>query len=284
VAADWPADERADPRVAAFGPDRRFGRLLARDRRPHAAGAIEVHGVTGAAGASPGEIILDGLLLEQSVRVAPGDLGLLRVAHCTLPPESAQVSVLGEPDGPNGSLAVELERTICGPVRLAETVPRVRIRDSIVDGRGKNGISAPEADADVQTSTIAGSTRARTLSAGNSIFTGEVTVRHRQTGCVRYCYLPLSSVVARRFRCHPVDEAAAARVAPAFTSLDLRRGPSAYGQLADTCRPEIANGAENEGEMGAFNFLANPQRLTNLTTRMDEYLRFGLEAGVVFVT
>ncbi len=36
--------------------------------------------------------------------------------------------------------------------------------------------------------------------------------------------------------------------------------------------------------MGAFNFLKNPQRLTNLTTRMDEYLRFGLEAGVVFVT
>jgi hypothetical protein len=284
VAADWPADERADPRVAALGPERRFGRLLARDRRPHVGGAIVVHGVAGAAGASAGEIIFDGLLLEHSVRVAAGDLGLVRVAHCTLPPESAQLSVESTSDGPNGSLAVELERTICGPVRLAETVPRLRIHDSIVDGIGEGAISAPEADADVQASTIAGSTGARTLSAGNSIFTGEVTVRHRQTGCVRYCYLPLSSVVARRFRCHPVDEAAAARVAPAFTSFDLRRAPSAYGQLADTCPPEIASGAEDEGEMGAFNFLANPQRLINLTTRMDEYLRFGLEAGVVFVT
>ena len=64
----------------------------------------------------------------------------------------------------------------------------------------------------------------------------------------------------------------------------LRRAPSAYGQLASTCPREIAAGAEDEGEMGAFNFLRNPQRLTNLTTRMDEYLRFGLEAGVVFVT
>jgi hypothetical protein len=48
--------------------------------------------------------------------------------------------------------------------------------------------------------------------------------------------------------------------------------------------PEIAGGAEDEGEMGAFNFLANRQRLANLMTRMDEYLRFGLEAGVVFDT
>ena len=50
----------------------------------------------------------------------------------------------------------------------------------------------------------------RAISAGNSIFTDVVAVRHRQTGCVRYCYLPLASAVPRRFRCHPVDEAAAA--------------------------------------------------------------------------
>jgi hypothetical protein len=91
-------------------------------------------------------------------------------------------------------------------------------------------------------------------------------------------------VVPRRFRCHPVDEAAATFVEPAFTSVDLRRAPSAYGQLADTCPPEITGGTEDEGEMGAFNFLASHQRLTNLTMRMDEYPRFGLEAGMVFET
>jgi hypothetical protein len=277
VAADWPADEEPVPTLT---PARRFGRLLARGRRPHLGGTITVHGDAGTPGAAPGELILDGLLLERPLAVAAGDLGRLRVAHCTLPPESAQVSV----DGPNGSLTVELERTICGPVSLAATVPRLRIRDSVVDGRGTFAVSAPETDADVQASTIAGQTQARTLSAGNSIFTRVVTVRHRQTGCVRYCYLPLSSVVARRFRCHPVDEGAAAHVSPAFASLDLRRAPSAYGQLARTCPPEIARGAEDDGEMGAFNFLENPQRLANLTTRMDEYLRFGLEAGVAFVT
>jgi hypothetical protein len=271
VAAEWPDDAEA---VATLTPRRRFGRLIPRGRRPHLGGAITVHGEPGAT------LILDGLLLEKPVTVAAGDLDLLRIAHCTLAPRTAGVTVAGG----NGSLTVELERSISGPLDLGETVPRLRLRDSIVDGRGADALAAPEADADVQTSTIAGRTRTRTLSAGNSIFTGVVKVKHRQTGCVRYCYLPLASVAARRFRCQPEDEAAATRVEPAFTSLDLRTHPSAYGQLADTCPPEIARGAEDEGEMGAFNFLKNPQRLSNLTTRMDEYLRFGLEAGVLFVT
>ena len=273
VAADWPIDEQPD---RSLDPKRRPGRLLARGRRPHVGGAITVHGT---AGEVPGELILDGLLLEQPVTVLAGNLGWLRIAHCTLPPETARVTV----EAPNGSLAVEFERSISGPLALADT-SRVRIRDSIIEGHGDDAISALEADADIQAGTIAGATRVRTIAAGNAIFTDPVVVRQRQTGCVRYCYLPLASVAPRRFRCHPVDEAAAARVAPAFTSLDLRTDPSAYGQLATLCPAEITHGAEDEGELGAFNFLKNAQRLTNLTTRLDEYLRFGLEAGVVFVT
>jgi hypothetical protein len=270
VAADWPADERADRSLTT---ERRFGRLLVRERRPHVGGPIAVHGVPGA-GDARGELILDGLLLEKPVKVVAGDLGLLRIAHCTLPPETAGLSA----HPANGGLAVELERSISGSVALAG-IPHARVRDSIVDG-----LSAPDADADVQASTITGAVQTRTLTAGNSVFTDAVTVRYRQTGCVRYCYLPLASAVPRRFRCQPVDEAAADRVAPAFTSLDLRTGPSAYGQLATSCPTEITQGAEDEGELGAFNFLKNAQRMTDLTTRMDEYLRFGLEAGVVFVT
>jgi hypothetical protein len=36
--------------------------------------------------------------------------------------------------------------------------------------------------------------------------------------------------------------------------------------------------------MGAFQSLAQPQRETNLRVRLDEYLRFGLEAALVTVT
>jgi hypothetical protein len=36
--------------------------------------------------------------------------------------------------------------------------------------------------------------------------------------------------------------------------------------------------------MGAFHDLFQPQRLTNLNVRLQEYLRVGLEAGVFPVT
>jgi hypothetical protein len=279
VAADWPFD---DAPVAALAPERRFGRLIARGRRPHVGGTIDVRGVAGVAGAAPGELTIDGLLLEKPLTVLAGELGRLRLAHSTLVPGTAGLDASAK--DANGSLTVELERAICGPVALADSVPRLRVHESIIDVDGGAAIAARRCDADVQAATIVGTTRVRTLTAGNSIFTESVHVEHRQAGCVRYCYLPLASVVPRRFRCHPRDEASAKRVAPAFTSLDLRTAPSAYCQLADSCPPEIAKGADDEGELGAFNFLKNAQRTTNLTTRMDEYLRFGLEAGLVFVT
>jgi hypothetical protein len=36
--------------------------------------------------------------------------------------------------------------------------------------------------------------------------------------------------------------------------------------------------------MGAFHALYQPQRESNLRIRLDEYLRFGLEAGLFFET
>ena len=56
-----------------------------------------------------------------------------------------------------------------------------------------------------------------------------------------------------------------------------------YGQLAH-CAVEIRTGAEDEAEIGAFHTLYQPQRETNLRVRLEEYLRFGLEAGIFYVT
>jgi hypothetical protein len=36
--------------------------------------------------------------------------------------------------------------------------------------------------------------------------------------------------------------------------------------------------------MGAFEFLKQPQREANLLNALDEYLRFGLEASLFYVT
>jgi hypothetical protein len=36
--------------------------------------------------------------------------------------------------------------------------------------------------------------------------------------------------------------------------------------------------------MGVFKGLTQPQRESNLKSALDEYLRFGLEAGIIYVT
>ena len=72
------------------------------------------------------------------------------------------------------------------------------------------------------------------------------------------------------------------RVRPQFTS--RRYGDAGYGQLALRTATEIREGADDEAEMGAFHELFEPQRETNLRVRLDEYLRFGLEAGIFYVT
>ncbi|MDB5732484.1 MAG: hypothetical protein JWQ03_2379, partial [Variovorax sp.] len=74
----------------------------------------------------------------------------------------------------------------------------------------------------------------------------------------------------------------AALIRPLFVS--RRYGDPGYGQLEQRCAPQIGAGAESGAEMGAFEFLKQPQRLANLREALDEYLRFGLEAGLFFVT
>ena len=129
----------------------------------------------------------------------------------------------------------------------------------------------------------------------------------RQIGCVRFSYIPPNSPVPRRYHAQPSHAVAAAirarkeinpllgqaeedaitaavraRVVPAWT--DLRYGRPAYGQLRRSTPLEIRAGADDEGEMGVFHKLYQPQRETNLRIRLDEYLGIGLEAGMIFET
>jgi len=69
---------------------------------------------------------------------------------------------------------------------------------------------------------------------------------------------------------------------PSFSS--LRHGDPDYAQLRESCPVQIRTGASDESEMGAFHDLFQPQRETNLKIRLEEYLRFGLEAGSFYET
>jgi hypothetical protein len=271
VAAGWPEEQGMPGQRVA-------GRIAPTGLRPHLRGAIEVAGTAPAGSLQPGALAVNGLLVEGTLTVLAGNLGSLNLAHSTLAPGASGMGVkTGAQAGQvNDRLIVELERSICGALALPDSVRGVSLKDSIVDG----AVNAPTLQ--VMASTVLGPVTVGSLEASDSIFAGTVTVERRQIGCVRFCYLPFDSQPPRRYRCQPADAASAGRIFPHFASETY--GDPDYGYLRSTCPREIGAGAEDEGEMGAFHFLQAPQRLKNLGISLDEYLRFGLEAGVFFAS
>ena len=259
--------------------------VIAKNHRAHLRGNISVDGTASAASGMPGELILNGLLIEGDLRVLVGHLGRLRLDHCTIVPGEGELKVNGD----NPTLKLQLSRSICHKITVPQEIGSLRIDESIVHA----SIVAPAAKLAVEKSTVFGQTTALQLEAGNSIFADTVTIGRRQVGCVRFCSLAEASTTPRRFRCQPdlalegivpLSQQAAirTRLAPSFTSTHY--GDPAYAQLSLACATEIRTGAEDGSEMGAFDFLKQPQRESNLRSSLDEYLRFGLEAGLIFVT
>jgi hypothetical protein len=288
------------------------------------------------------EVTLNGLLITGGTLQVTAKLARLRLRHCTLVPGLA----LGEDGTPQHGDApglvvgtdvgtVEIEDCILGGIR-AETETEVKLRNCILDATRATGIafaaaanapatSQPAAGGtlSVENCTVIGRVRARYLElASNSIFVAEpvkqdpwpapVFIERRQTGCVRFSWLPYGSLTPRRYRCQPELEVATQIAAadaesrkkfglplsnaerdsirqtvlpwlkPSFTSRHY--GKPAYGQLRLRAPEQIRQGADDESEMGAFHDLFAPQREINLRVRLDEYLRFTLSAGILYVT
>jgi hypothetical protein len=294
VAADW-----ATLRQPSLGNSRN---LDPNGLRPHLLGKVEVNGTAPPASQSPGELYIDGLFVEGAVTVlggtaaAPGgNLGRLSLSHSTLAPGGSLRVAPGDPGSSNNALTVNLYRSICGPISLTPSVIALNAEDSIISsgpasGSGDPAISAPGSSVNVQATTVFGTASGRIVEAGNSVFTGTLTAQRRQAGCVRFSYIPPGSQTAQRYHCQPdlaiagvkgsaAQGAVEARVTPQFTADNF--GQPAYAQLSSRCAGEITSGAEDGSEMGAFSFLQQPQRRANLLAALDEYLRFGLEAGMI---
>lgn len=296
VAAGWPRFDAAGP----GGPFRPLGGLTASALRPHLSGAISICGTAAPDevlpdGSTrrrlPGELILDGLLIEGDVRVLVGDLGRLELRHSTLAPTSGTLAVNAsvQPDLQNADLVVVLERAIVGAVTLPDSIRSLTIRDSVASG----AITAPGARFDVARATLLDGADILELDASDTLFAEPVNVARRQSGCLRYSYVPPTSVTPRRFRCQP--ELAVAQLGGGALAAETRRrvtpsfasriyGRPAFAQLARRCPVEIRTGASDGAEMGAFNIVKQPQREANLGLRLREHLRVGLEAGFSYRT
>jgi hypothetical protein len=271
--------------------------IRARDgRRP----SMELDGVLNIRGVENTEVTLDGLLISgATLRVAAGSgngLRRLRLRHCTLVP-GLNIDEDGVPQAPSMpsltveavNMSVEIDHCIVGGLRVADG-NSVRITNSIVDATAESGVAYAALDGEgpggtlrVENSTIVGKVHTGLMElASNTIFLADLNCERLQQGCVRFSYLPPASRTPRRHRCRPEDEAEAIRMRPQFSS--LRYGHPDYCQLSPFCAAEIRQGADDEAEMGAFHDLYQPQRESNLRVRLDEYLRFGLEAGVFYAS
>jgi hypothetical protein len=296
VAADWPD---LLPMGAQGGTERRRPGLIAADAplRPHLRGSMSVRGTAGASSASPGQLVISGLLVERGISVLAGSLGELAILDSTLPPATAPLTVneSAAAGQRNRMLRVAAARSILGELSLPSSIGSFEARDCIVDAGEARAIDAAGANVALTRCTIFGETRARTVEISDCIHTKGVRATMLQQGCVRYSSLPEypESLAPRRYRCLPdmgieglKDPALIARrraeLRPAFTS--VRYGDPGYAQLATACPSEIQTGASDDSAMGAFGALREAQRIANLRTCLDEYLPFGLEAGIFFAT
>jgi hypothetical protein len=273
-------------------------------------------------GGDEAEVTINGLLIAGGcLRIPladasgnPNKLRLLRLRHCTLAPGalaaielpdlSQPVAVASQTAAPRllvelPGVTVELDSCILGSIR-AVAEAELSISNSIVDASSASevaiaGIAEGEAGAPltIENSTIIGKVYTRTMKlASNTIFmsglkeadawTAPVRAERLQQGCVRFSFVPVGSRLPRLFQCQPAKPEDAARVRPVFTS--LRYGDAGYCQLSRACATDITRGADDQAEMGAFHNLFQPQRESNLRSSLNEYLRFGLEAGIFYAS
>lgn len=238
--------------------------------------------VHGAAGSS---LTLNGLLIAEGALRVDGDIQALTLRHCTLVPASSPSLFIG-----TDTLTVTLDHSITGALR-ARGGAIVRANDSIIDALSASAIAYAALNGtdsggrlSLESVTVIGKVRASVLDmVSNTIVVAEramaesipaVRADRVQEGCVRFSFLTPDAHTPRRYECQPESEA----VRPQFTS--LHHGDAGYMQLSRRTPPEILRGAEDESEMGAFHSLMQAQRETNLLVRLEEYLRFGLEAGI----
>lgn len=216
---------------------------------------------------------------------------------------------------------VRLERCVVGPIVAVEGA-RVTLVDCVLDASATDAVAfcgravpgggglrtvADAADQEVgdgsepgghlvlDSTTVVGGIHAEVLDASNSILLATlaagdprpapVWARRRQVGCVRFTYLPEDSRTGRRFRVQPdPDDPPGVRLATRPHVTSLRFGDPAYMQLRASTPDAIRRGADDESEMGVTHLLYTPQREANLLLRLDEYLRFGLEASFFYAT
>jgi hypothetical protein len=282
---------------------------------------ILLDGELSVTGDKSSQFLMNGLLIAASANMTPGGpsssalvhvpanrpigsanlLAELNLTHCTLVP-GWSVKTTGEPQYPTApaliaepsGVQIVTQYSILGAIRAANMVT-VNLSDSILDATDRAGVAYAALDGEsgggaltLTGCTVVGKVHAQVLTlvsdsiiwatASNNWVSGLIADR-LQKGCVRFSFLPVNAQTPRRFEC---VEQALASAQPIFFS--LRYGDRRYLKLLACTDDSIRRGADDGGEMGAFHFVLAPQRESDLTIRLQEYLPVGLNAGLIYQT
>jgi hypothetical protein len=280
-------------------PRRAPADIAPRGVRPHVRGDLQVDG-SGASAAPSGGLFLNGLLVDGAVRVLPGDLSHLDLAHCTVGAGGGPgvvVDAVPDQDGrANASLTVQLSACVSGAIQAVAPLDEVALDDSLAVGAGFVVDLAGGAVA-LRSSTTVGGIRATTLAADDAILdegdlpsADAIKIQQPQQGCLRYSYVPWGGITPRRHRCQPDlalvgvggDDARArvvARVKPTFRA--LHPSDPYLGLLSRGGPPELLTASSDADEPGVWHHLRHATRLANLGAALRNHLRFGLAAGTI---
>ncbi len=278
----------------------------------------------GDSGRPPPVLTLDGIWIAGRPLELTGRLGAVSLVHCTLVPAGGSPEAGGtDRRFPSlvvratpcpisiassivGQIVVESPEVDCDAIPLTAS-------DSIIDAArpaeraicGADGRPA-WASLRLERVTVLGGVDVHDIDeVTDTIFTGTLFCERRQAGSVGFSYVPRGSHTPRRTSCQPdgviaaLDEAVArgeipaderpsrrareeARVTPRFDAVGF--GAPAYARLTETAASELARGAADEGELGAYHDLWLHLRAADLRTRLSEFVPAGTDIDIRFAT
>jgi len=269
-------------------------------------GNIQVNGIPGGPmpdgdTAPAGQLLISGVWIAGQLSIT-GQSATVQISDSTLVPGislNRDVKPVS-PGDPSilvtaAEAALTLTKSISGPIAAA-TGGTTRICSSIVDATspccvayGASDLASAGADLHVEDSTIIGKVHTRTIPlASNTIFFARrprrdpwpaaVWVSRRQTGCLRFCFLPFDSITPRRYECLPADMASQPALEPKFVT--LRFGKPAYALLSGDVPMAIWQGADNSSQIGAYYQIQETEAVGNVQLRAPEFLPVCMESGI----
>ncbi|MGZ4260486.1 MAG: hypothetical protein ACXVR0_09225 [Solirubrobacteraceae bacterium] len=189
----------------------------------------------------------------------------------------------------------------------------LNVEDSVLDSSGEEALAVfgtedrpAWASPSLARATVLGGAHVHSVGLiEDSVITGPLDCERRQTGSIRYSYIAPDSRTPRRTSCQPdnalanvdaeiargaVDERerlrryamVLARLAPRFDA--TRFGEPAYARLAADVAVELARGAHDEGELGAYHDSWQALRSADLRERLREFAPIWRDIDIRFAT